>query len=65
MGKAINEKREAALAHQEERKPKLLMESNYLLGVHDMNRMGALRFKTDLNGEFLDNNERLAPLYPL
>ncbi|WP_267963673.1 hypothetical protein [Testudinibacter sp. TR-2022] len=44
--------REAALAHQENRRPATLMDSDYLLGVHDMNRMGALRFKTDLNGEF-------------
>jgi len=36
-----------------------LHESDYLLGVHDMYRMGALRFKLDLDGDFLDNNERL------
>ncbi len=33
-----------------------LLESDYLLGVHDTTRMGAIRFKTDLNGDFLDNN---------
>lgn len=59
-GRLLMKRREAALAHQEERKPKLLTESDYLLGVHDMNRMGALRFKTNWNGEFLDNNDRLA-----
>lgn len=34
-----------------------LMESNYLLGVYDANRMGALRFKLDIEGDFLDNNQ--------
>ncbi|HDZ3621183.1 TPA: HipA domain-containing protein [Mannheimia haemolytica] len=59
-GRLLMKRREAALASQENRKPKLLIESDYLLGVHDMNRMGALRFKTELNGPFLDNNTRLA-----
>lgn len=59
-GRLLMKRREAALAAQENRKPALLTESDYLLGVHDMNRMGALRFKTDLNGAFLDNKTHLA-----
>ncbi|MFC0308410.1 type II toxin-antitoxin system HipA family toxin [Gallibacterium trehalosifermentans] len=59
-GRLLMKRREIALANQQNRKPKMLLESDYLLGVHDMNRMGALRFKTDLNGEFLDNNDYLA-----
>ncbi len=55
-GRLLMKQREIALANQQNRKPKMLLESDYLLGVHDMNRMGALRFKTELNGEFLDNN---------
>lgn len=35
---------------------KRFLESDYLLGVYDGNRMGGLRFKLDLNGDFLDNN---------
>ena len=35
-----------------------LLESDYLLGVHDATRMGAIRFKTDMAGDFLDNNAR-------
>lgn len=36
--------------------------SDYLLGVHDYYRVGALRFKVDPNGPFLDNqNGRGAP----
>lgn len=32
-----------------------LYESNYLLGVHDLYRVGALRYKLNDEGEFLDN----------
>lgn len=35
-----------------------LLESDYLLGVHDGHRMGALRFRMD--GRFLDDNDELA-----
>jgi serine/threonine-protein kinase HipA len=56
----LMKRREAAIARQEGRKPDVLNEVNYLLGVHDTYRMGALRFKRDIDGEFLDNNKRLA-----
>lgn len=59
-GRLLMKRREAALAAHENRKPRLLTECDYLLGVHDMNRMGALRFKTALDGAFLDNNNYLA-----
>ncbi|MGB6267870.1 MAG: HipA domain-containing protein, partial [Olleya sp.] len=39
-------------------KAKTLYEIDFLLGVYDENRMGALRFKTDLNEPFLDNNNQ-------
>jgi serine/threonine-protein kinase HipA len=39
-------------------KAKTLYDIDYLLGVYDESRMGALRFKTDPNGPFLDNNNR-------
>ncbi len=58
-GRLLMKRREAVLARQEERKPNVLNESDYLLGVHDMYRMGALRFKLDIEGDFLDNNEQL------
>ena len=39
-----------------------LYESDYLLGVHDTYRIGALRFKLDENGDFLDNqHDQAAP----
>ena len=53
-------RRESIVAHQEERRPRVLHEVDYLLGVHDLYRQGALRFKRSLDGEFLDNDERLA-----
>ena len=37
-----------------------LMESDYLLGVHDLYRVGALRFKLDENGPFLDDDTHTA-----
>jgi len=50
-------KRWAAILAREENKPApALYDIDYLLGVHDISRMGALRFKTDPEGEFLDNN---------
>jgi len=33
-----------------------LYDIDFLLGVHDKTRMGALRFKLDPNGQFLDND---------
>ena len=37
-----------------------LRESDYLLGVHDLYRVGALRYKLDDEGEFLDDRVDLA-----
>lgn len=34
-----------------------LHDIDYLLGVYDKTRMGALRYKLDLGGDFLDNDE--------
>lgn len=59
-GRLLMKRREALVARQENRKPRVFHEIDYLLGVHDRYRQGALRFKTDPNGEFLDNNEKLA-----
>jgi len=59
-GRLLMKRREAVIARQEGRKPHVLTESDYLLGVHDMYRMGALRFKLDIEGDFLDNSQQLA-----
>lgn len=55
-GRVLMDRREAMKAQTEDRSRRRLMESDYLLGVHDKSRMGALRFKTDEEGPFLDND---------
>lgn len=53
-------KRRAALEALENNKPApVLHDTDFLLGVFDETRMGALRFKTDENGPFLDNNNNM------
>jgi len=56
-GRLLMKRHEAVLARSEGRSVRTLRESEYLLGVFDGHRMGALRFKEDLNGPFLNNNE--------
>ncbi|MGB6152871.1 MAG: HipA domain-containing protein [Pricia sp.] len=55
-GKTLMKRRAAQDARARDKKPKTLYELDYLLGVFDESRMGALRFKTDLEGPFLDND---------
>ena len=55
-GRVLMDRREAMKARSEVRPPQRLMESDYLLGVYDESRMGALRFKTDIDGPFLDDD---------
>lgn len=59
-GRVLMDRREAILARAEARRPQKLFEENYLLGVFDEHRMGALRFKTDLEGPFLNDNKAMA-----
>lgn len=59
-GKLLMRRREAALARKENHKPQKLFATDYLLGVYDEHRMGALRFKIDSEGEFLNNNKEMA-----
>jgi len=59
-GRVLLQRREAVLARKEDRTPRKLRESDYLLGVYDGNRMGALRFKLDLDGDFLNNKTEFA-----
>ena len=57
-GRLLMLRREAQLARAENREERRLLESDYLLGVHDGHRMGALRFRVD--DRFLDDNDELA-----
>ena len=59
-GRVLMQRREAIIAKNEERKPKTLLESDFLLGVFDNHRMGALRFKLREDGPFLNDNKEMA-----
>ncbi|MHC5310631.1 type II toxin-antitoxin system HipA family toxin [Myroides sp. LJL116] len=55
-GRTLMKRREAQLAKLNGEKAKTLYDIDFLLGVYDHTRMGALRFKLDPNGPFLDND---------
>lgn len=55
-GRTLMKRREALQAREEKRKERRLFESDYLLGVNDISRSGALRFKLNEEGPFLDDN---------
>jgi len=55
-GRKLMQRKAAHIAREEGKKVPALYEVDYLLGVHDFTRMGALRFKTDPLGPFLDND---------
>ena len=58
-GRLLMKRREALVARKESRKIRTLTESDYLLGVFDESRMGALRFSLEEGGAFLADDERL------
>ena len=53
-------RREVFRANKAGIRPKALQESDFLLGVYDETRMGSLRFKTNLNGNFLNYDCNMA-----
>lgn len=55
-GRTLMKRREAQLAKLKGEKAKTLYDIDFLLGVYDETRMGALRFKLDPEGDFLDND---------
>lgn len=59
-GRLLMQRREAIIARKEGRKPKKLNESDYLLGVYDAARMGALRFSLKEGGQFESFDDALA-----
>lgn len=59
-GRVLMRRREAQQAREKGRPERRLLESDYLLGVHDSHRMGGLRFRLTENGPFLDNQKHLA-----
>ncbi|MDJ0766137.1 MAG: HipA domain-containing protein [Myxococcota bacterium] len=59
-GRLLMQRREAQTAREEKRLERKLLESDYLIGVHDSHRMGGLRFRITPDGPFLDDNQHLA-----
>lgn len=60
-GRVLMERREALAARREARKPRRLQEVDFLLGVHDLTRMGALRLRATDDSPFLDDSALGAP----
>ncbi len=63
-GRMLMERREALLSRKALQPKKRLMESDFLLGVNDETRMGALRFKLAEEGDFLSGQKetKIPPL---
>ncbi len=62
-GRTLMQRRAAQVAKSEGKTTPVLNDVNYLLGVADTCRMGALRFKTNRDGPFLDD-DRFTPVPP-
>ncbi len=62
-GKTLMKRRAAQQAKEKGEKTPTLYEIDFLLGVYDQSRMGALRFKIDPNASFLDDNN-ISPTPP-
>jgi serine/threonine-protein kinase HipA len=54
------QKRENLRTRQQRRRARSLMEWDFLLGVHDETRLGALRFRNPHSGRFIDSDEQFA-----
>lgn len=59
-GRLLMTRKEAIDARKEDRKPRKLTESDFLLGVYDASRMGAVRFSSEEGGEFLKSEKTSA-----
>lgn len=59
-GRLLMNRKEMQIARKEARKPRKLTQTDYLLGVYDASRMGALRFRKDEDGPFLSADTALA-----
>jgi len=62
-GRTLMKRRAALLAKEQGLPVPKLYDIDFLLGVHDFCRMGALRFKIDPEGDFLDN-DTVSPVPP-
>lgn len=60
-GRLLLDRREALLARESKRQPQSLGDWDYLLGVEDSGRMGALRFRRDESGPWLAHSALPVP----
>lgn len=60
-GRTLMARRERLRAKEESRTPRTLLEIDYLLGLSDLTRQGALRFKRELDGPFLAYTREQVP----
>jgi len=56
----LMQRRENTRARRDERRPRSLTEWDYLLGVHDETRLGALRVRAVMGEPYIDSDARLA-----
>ncbi|MDZ4759349.1 MAG: HipA domain-containing protein [Bacteroidota bacterium] len=63
-GRTLMKRRAAQIAKEKNKSAPYLYDIDFLLGVYDECRMGALRFKLDINGPFLDDNVN-TPIPPM
>ena len=59
-GRVLMQRRENMQARQDQRRPRALTEWDFLLGVHDETRLGALRLRQAPGQPFIDADQRLA-----
>ncbi len=59
-GRVLMQRRESIRARQQGRMPHALTEWDFLLGVHDETRLGALRFRLSPSQPFVDSDDHLA-----
>jgi serine/threonine-protein kinase HipA len=59
-GRVLMQRRENSRARLEKRRARTLTEWDFLLGVHDETRLGALRFRVPPDGPFIDSDDQFA-----
>lgn len=62
-GRTLMKRKAAQVAAEKNKTPVRLIDIDFLLGVYDETRMGALRFKLERDGNFLDDNKEI-PIPP-
>ena len=58
-GKTLLDRRESIEAEEQNRPPRQLSSFDYLKGIDDFSRMGGFRFKTSMDGDFINDTKKL------